>query len=98
MDSSRLAFLLARFFALLIWWGAFADATYLPDRLFQVGSYHTAASRHYYGGFLALLVLRVLLFLVLGLLVWWNARKVARWLEGKKEEEHRVDAPPLASP
>lgn len=98
MESSRTAFLLARFLGFEFWINAIFETTYVLDRLWTFESYRTAAGRHYAGMFLALMIGRVALNGIIGCLLWWNASRVARWLEGKAKEEHPVDAPPLSSP
>jgi hypothetical protein len=93
-----MAFLLARFLGLLVWWHAFAEVTFVPDRLFEIGAHRTSGSQHYYAGLLLLLIMRIVVFVVSGSLLWWNAPRVGRWLEGKAKEEHQHDVPPLSSP
>jgi len=98
MESSRTAFLLARFLGLTLWIYGIIESTYVLDRLWTYESYRTAVGQRYAGMFVALMIGRVALHGILGALLWWNAPRVGRWLEGKKEEEHRVDVPPLSSP
>lgn len=97
MESSRTAFLLARFLGLSLWIDAIYNCSYVVERLFTLESYRTAGGRHYAGILLALMIGRVAFNGIAGSLLWCNAARVGRWLEGKKEE-HQPDVPPLASP
>lgn len=97
MESSRTAFLLARFWAIFLWENAFFEAAAIPDHLLDIASYHTGNAPFHMKALLLLHMGRLMLHSVGGLLVWWNAPRVGRWLEGTKKE-HPVDAPPLSSP
>lgn len=98
MESSRFAFLLARFMGLTQWTYLVFNAFLIPDRLLEVGSARYVSTKHYYEGLLFLSIGRLVLQAGLGLFFWMQAPRVAGWLEGKAKEEVGSDAPPLPHP
>ncbi len=97
MESSRMAFLLARFAGLMVWVNGVFEATYVLDRLSALGAYRSAGAQHYYGGLLMLMLFRVALYAMTGALLWLNADRVGRWLESGQDGDTQ-GAPPLSLP
>jgi len=98
MENSRTAFLLARFLGLTVWINGLIEATYALDRLLAIGAYRATTTRHYYFGLLVFLVGRVLLDGIVGAVLWTQAARVGKWMEGRPSAETREDAPPLPHP
>ena len=97
MESSRFAFLLARFLGLNLWIGGAFDATYALDHLLGIETSRYAATQHYYIGILGMGLARAVLHAAVGTLFWLNAERVGHWLEGVRTAE-QPETPPLSMP